>query len=133
MLCGVVILIVLFDARTLIGAPERLLKSTEKKNKQTKNKTHQLGCACNAQIVMEVIETIVIQNAEVEGKETVVCSVEADKSKTGELLLSGFHRMKRGVSGEPEDSASCREAAAMHPIKHHHHAQMLCAHQQLWL
>lgn len=33
---------------------------------------------------MEVIETIVIQNAEVEEKETVVSSVEADsKSKGG--------------------------------------------------
>lgn len=33
---------------------------------------------------MEVIETIVIQSTEVEGKETVVSSVDADKSKTGE-------------------------------------------------
>lgn len=32
---------------------------------------------------MEVIETIVIQNAEVEGKETVVSTVDTDKSKAG--------------------------------------------------
>lgn len=32
---------------------------------------------------MEVIETIVIQSSEVDGKETVVSSVEADKTKTG--------------------------------------------------
>lgn len=76
MLPDVVILIVLFDARTFIGAPERLLNST--KNTQLPRK--QRDSSCNAQSDMEVIETIVIQNAEVEGKETVVST---DKSKTG--------------------------------------------------
>lgn len=37
----------------------------------------------NVQNVMEVIETIVIQNAEVERKETVVSTADTDKSKTG--------------------------------------------------
>lgn len=32
---------------------------------------------------MGVIETIVIQNSEVEGKETVVSSVDTDKTKAG--------------------------------------------------
>lgn len=32
---------------------------------------------------MEVIETIVIQSAEVEGKETVVCAADAEKTKAG--------------------------------------------------
>lgn len=32
---------------------------------------------------MEVIETIVIQSAEVEAKETVVSSVDTDKTKAG--------------------------------------------------
>lgn len=32
---------------------------------------------------MEVIETIVIQSADVDGKETVVSGVDADKSKAG--------------------------------------------------
>ena len=32
---------------------------------------------------MEVIETIVIQSTEVEGKETVVSNVDADKSRAG--------------------------------------------------
>lgn len=32
---------------------------------------------------MEVIETIVIQSAEVEGKETVVSTVDTDKTKAG--------------------------------------------------
>lgn len=32
---------------------------------------------------MEVIETIVIQNAEVEGKETIVSTVDTDKPKAG--------------------------------------------------
>lgn len=41
---------------------------------------------------MEVIETIVIQSAEVEGKETVVSSVEADKNKAGLCTkLNRFH------------------------------------------
>lgn len=45
---------------------------------------------------MEVIETIVIQSAEVEGKETVVTSVDADKSRAGRCSLSlTSHRMKR--------------------------------------
>lgn len=33
--------------------------------------------------MMEVIETIVIQSTEVEGKETVVSSVDVDKTKAG--------------------------------------------------
>lgn len=32
---------------------------------------------------MEVLETIVIHSTEVEGKETVVCSVDIDKAKAG--------------------------------------------------
>lgn len=32
---------------------------------------------------MEVIETIVIQSTEVEGNETVVSNVDADKTKAG--------------------------------------------------
>lgn len=34
---------------------------------------------------MEVIETIVIQTTDVEGKETVVSSVDGDKNKAGQL------------------------------------------------
>lgn len=43
----------------------------------------QLGFTYNVQNVMEVIETIVIQNAEVERKETVVSTADTDKSKAG--------------------------------------------------
>lgn len=64
---------------------------------------------------MEVIETIVIQNAEVEGKETVVSTVvDTDKSKAGKYPLkvspplSSSHRMKRGVPGECAVPAFCR-------------------------
>lgn len=45
-----------------------------------KNNFNCNGCAFNK---MEVIETIVIQNSEVEGKETVVSSVDTDKTKAG--------------------------------------------------
>lgn len=44
---------------------------------------------------MEVIETIVIQSAEVEGKETVVSTADPDKTKAGEfkrsLPVDSFH------------------------------------------
>lgn len=43
---------------------------------------------------MEVIETIVIQSAEVEGKETVVSTVDTDKTKAGwyhSLKVDSFH------------------------------------------
>lgn len=36
---------------------------------------------------MEVIETFVIQNAEVERKETVECTADTDKSKAGSYPL----------------------------------------------
>lgn len=86
MLTDVVILTVLFDARTPIAAPERLLKST--KNTQLP-KEH--GSTYNVKISMEVIETIVIQNAEVEGKESVVSTVvDTDKSKAGKYPLKVF-------------------------------------------
>lgn len=49
-------------------------------SKLKKNNFNCNGCAFNK---MEVIETIVIQNSEVEGKETVVSSVDTDKTKAG--------------------------------------------------
>lgn len=51
---------------------------------------------------MEVIETIVIQSTEVEAKETVVSSLDTDKSKAGWYSQSEVkhvslgHRMMRG-------------------------------------
>lgn len=64
---------------------------------------------------MEVIETIVIQSAEVEGKETVVSTVDTDKTKAGWYhksegrRLSSSHRMKRGGPDECAVSAYCRD------------------------
>lgn len=113
-LTNVVILIVLFDARTSIAAPERLLKSA--KNTQLPK---QRGSTYNVKISMEVIETIVIQNADVEGKETVV---DTDKSKAGKYPLkvsplSSSHRMKRGVPGECAVPAFCRGCCNKHNLR----------------
>lgn len=58
---------------------------------------------------MEVIETIVIQSAEVEGKETVVSTADTDKTKAGEfkrsLPVNSFHLRHCSKHGGPHGGA----------------------------
>lgn len=58
-----------------------------------------LGFSYNVENVMEVIETIVIQNAEVERKETVVSAADADEAKAGRFPLS--FRLIAGTAERP--------------------------------
>lgn len=67
------------DASDCNGGCARLLNSTI----DTSLTQKQLQLKWSWFNSMEVIETIVIQSTEVEGKETVLSSVDSDKTKAG--------------------------------------------------